>query len=742
MKVFFAIIIAILLFNTNDLFSTNKNVLVIHSYHQGYEWTDNINVGITSVFDTVDVDLYFEYLDTKRTFSEEYLFHLFELQKSKTRVDFDVIIVSDNNGLEFLKKYHEKLYPDVPIVFCGINNYSEELIKDINNITGIIEGVDFKRTIDLITKLNPERTKVIIINDKLTTTGKENKKFLINEVIPQYNKSLEFEFFEDYSLEELSKLSVNLGDDEVIYLLTYSKDIYGNFYENDEVVNFLSKNSIVPIYGSWGFYLGNGIIGGKLTTGNFQGEQASLMAYKILNGAKANEIPIIKDEFGEYMFDYNYLKKFNIDSNNLPLNSKVINKPPTFIETYKGFLYVLILILVIITITLLVVNIRKRRIAKELIDANIKLDKKVNARTIELKKISSFLQTLIDSIPNPIYYKDENGAYLGCNLAFSKFFNLSKSDVIGKKVTDIAQQDKITEYYDVDMDILKKQKNISQEGNIKDAKGETHDVVIFKAPFTHPSSQEKGLIGIILDVTEQKNIESQLRDANATKDRFFSIIAHDLKNPFHTLMGLSSILLENYIDFDEKKVKMLLENINSVSKNTYNLLVTLLEWSRSQAGKIEYKPINIDISLYAIESISTLEQMASEKQISIINNITEKLIVYADSNMLHTIIRNLITNAIKFTNSGDKIELSSVIKDNFVEISIIDNGVGISENDLRNMFKIDSKVQYRGTEDEAGSGLGLLLCKDFIEANKGRIWVESSLGNGSTFTFTLPLVKK
>jgi two-component system sensor histidine kinase/response regulator len=235
---------------------------------------------------------------------------------------------------------------------------------------------------------------------------------------------------------------------------------------------------------------------------------------------------------------------------------------------------------------------------------------------------------------------------------------------------------------------------------------------------------------------EQRTLE--LKELNATKDKFFSIIAHDLKNPFNTLMGFTELLLDNLGDYDTDKLHEFITILHETSKQSYALLENLLEWSRSQTGRLQMKTEPVDLFEIAEENTDLLSNMASKKKIIIHNDVQPKTIVLADGNMVRTVIRNLVSNAIKYTRDGGNITLDASGNNGFIEVSIADTGIGIKPENLEKLFRIDINYSTKGTADESGTGLGLILCREFITKNGGKIWVESDFGKGSTFKFTLP----
>ncbi len=245
---------------------------------------------------------------------------------------------------------------------------------------------------------------------------------------------------------------------------------------------------------------------------------------------------------------------------------------------------------------------------------------------------------------------------------------------------------------------------------------------------------------LIINQSEQlKATNEELSILNATKDRFFSIIAHDLRNPFNVVSGFSEILLRNFDKLPPEKIRKFHEMIHTSSKSGNNLLENLLQWSRSQTGRISYEPIKLNLLAVAEETIRLLESDAERKHITFQQSIDPHQIVLADENMIKTIFRNLLSNAIKFTGANGKIDLKSKANDQQVEITIADTGVGIPADTISKLFRVDTIVTTKGTSKESGTGLGLLLCKDFVEKQGGKIWVESEVGKGSEFKFTLPL---
>ena len=238
-----------------------------------------------------------------------------------------------------------------------------------------------------------------------------------------------------------------------------------------------------------------------------------------------------------------------------------------------------------------------------------------------------------------------------------------------------------------------------------------------------------------------KKQKEKLSQLNATKDKFFSIIAHDLRSPFTGLLGFAELLIEESDTAEPEDLKTYYQMMYKSAKQGYKLLTNLLEWSRTQTNRIDFNPTKHNIQDPICENIALLENNSIEKGISIQNNSTEEIIITADPNMLKTVIRNILSNAIKFTKPNGNIKISTIKKDNYAEVIIKDDGIGMDKKTRSRLFRVDENVSRRGTNNESGTGLGLIICKEFIERNNGKIWVESTEGSGTSFYFTIPLAE-
>jgi PAS domain S-box-containing protein len=248
-------------------------------------------------------------------------------------------------------------------------------------------------------------------------------------------------------------------------------------------------------------------------------------------------------------------------------------------------------------------------------------------------------------------------------------------------------------------------------------------------------------IGTVSDITELKEKENKLQEAIETKDKFLSIIAHDLRSPFNTLLGFSEVLMKEHKEYGVEEREKMIKLVNLSANMAFNLLENLLSWSLSQFGKIKFSPEKLNLKTLLLGILDGLQQLAYRKNIQILETFFVEAVCFADKNMIATIFRNLISNAIKFTNRNGTITIAAEKENGFLEISVTDTGVGIPKERIDDIFCINKNISTKGTVGEKGSGLGLILCKDFVERHGGKIRVKSEIGKGTSFIFTIPLLK-
>ena len=379
------------------------------------------------------------------------------------------------------------------------------------------------------------------------------------------------------------------------------------------------------------------------------------------------------------------------------------------------------------------------------------LDKKEEVKSLDYFKKSlaiatrlkmyDFTGTIYSNLT--IYYeqvKDYKNAYY-----YYDKYNIVYDSLVGEKKNKMILQ--IQAKYQLEKNIRQleelKQKNQVQLGVINSARA----IQFYLVSIT--------ILAILLLIAtfyflfKEKNIARQLkvrtgelRELNASKDKFFSIIAHDLKNPFNVLVSYTSILKTDLDIFSKDELEQIISDLNQASENGFNLLQNLLLWTRSQTNRIHILKSNFILAdiFEKVKSLVDLNMLAKNQELLI--DLDIDVVVFADKDMVATVLRNLVFNAIKFSEKGSKISVKTKNLGNEVQVDVIDQGIGISKENLEKLFQIDKNTTTEGTDGETGTGLGLVICREFIEKNDGRIWVESNLGEGSVFSFTLPLASK
>lgn len=364
----------------------------------------------------------------------------------------------------------------------------------------------------------------------------------------------------------------------------------------------------------------------------------------------------------------------------------------------------------------------------------------------ELRESEFKYRALIEYSNDVIFCVDKDGYYKFVNHVFASTFGQEPEYFNGKTFWDVYPKEHADHRFEASSKVFETGEAGSVEVFVP-----LPDRTLYYIAKTNPVKDENGKVILNLthatDITERKIAEEalkesevRLRELNATKDRFFSIIAHDLRNPLGNLKDVTKLLHESYKDFSEIERIEFLDLMKESSKNIYSLLENLLDWSRAQRGVLKFNPSEFNLKLLVSDVIKLFKPTAENKSINIECNINGAISINADINMLHTIFRNLISNALKFTKENGAIVINVESIDDMIKCSVIDNGVGMPIETIEKLFRIDASITSLGTNNESGTGLGLILCKELIEKHNGKIWVESIEGKGSTFYFTLPKI--
>jgi len=357
-----------------------------------------------------------------------------------------------------------------------------------------------------------------------------------------------------------------------------------------------------------------------------------------------------------------------------------------------------------------------------------------------LKESEAKSTAILHTLPDMMFIQNQDGDFVDYFVPKNSKSNFTSISLKGKKIYDFLPSEIADQFISTFKDAM-----LTKQMQFFEYSLTMFDKVHYFEARTINYDSDK-LLSIIRDITDRKDAErlitlqnTELQKLNLDKDRFISILAHDLRSPFNAILGFSDLLIHNISTYSNDESKELLGIIYNSAKHTFNLLNELLTWARTQSGKMPFEPHELLFTDIYLEVIDDVQMNAKAKDIEISNYFENSLTIFADNNMLHTILRNLISNAIKFTYLGGKVTITAKQNEKDITISVSDNGIGIDSNSIHKLFNMSEVYTTNGTAEEKGFGFGLLLCKEFVEQHNGKIWVESEIGKGSNFRFSIPL---
>ncbi len=653
--------------------SEKKQILILNSYHHGLSWTDKIVNGIKEALKPLekDIEYYIEYMDTKRFSVPQYEDRILSLLRNKYRnFKFHIIFVSDNDALNFTLKHYEELFKNIPVVFCGINNFNEEsLLKYRKWFTGVAEETDIQGTIEIALKLHPYTDEIYVIND-VTTTGLAMKNEFL-KVAPYFEKRAKFIMIENPNMKELIKEVENIPSKSIVLLLLVNRDKTGNFFAYEESLDLLYPHIKSPIYSVWDFYLGRGIVGGKLTSAFLQGKKAGEIGLKILKGKQPSEISIIKESPNEYMFDYKELKRFNLSLSKIPTESKIINLPESFFSKYKKTIFTLILIFivsfgVIITLT---INISKRK----------KIEK-------QLRLSEEKYRDLYDNAPDMYHSVDKNGIIIECNETEAKMLGYRKEEIIGKPVTQFMTEESKKAQLEFFSNIEKynfiqvERDFIRKDGSIFTASLNEFIEVDEKGNFIKTKT-------IGRDITYKKKIEEELKKSKEALRKLSFYLQNirenerkEISREIHDNLGQSLTALKLNLSWIKKRItdSLILEKF----EEAINIINTLIGQVQNISNKL--RPSLIDH--LTLQDAIKWQAKEFEKN----SNINCKIEITEDginlqketSLAIFRIFQEALTNIARHANATE-VYIKLLRVDGSLLLMVKDNGIGIDDSKIK-----------------------------------------------------------
>ena len=704
---------------------------MITSYHHGDAWNDGIVQGVKDILDGLEnIDMAIEHLDMRRYTGKAYEQKKAAFLSAKYRRKAqDLIIISDDEALDFLFRVRSDLFPGVPVVFCGINNFTPERIAGQSNITGVNEGLSIARNIDLGLKLFPDTKHIYAVVDEFSSVGLANLK--------TYRAAMEES---DYpvSMDKLLNLTVHdargvldaLPANSLVLRLNNILDGQGGYLSIEESMRLISAASSVPVLSFWDFDLGHGALGGYLVSARLQGRTAGELSARILKGEHPHDIPVIMDSPNLPMFDYQQIQRFGLKTASLPEDSIIINLPESFYDRHKAIILPAAVIIAFLTVCLaaLLMILVVRRKAQQ-----------------QLRKLSR----AVEQSPVSVIMTDLKGNIEYVNPAFTNVTGYTFDEVKGRK-------QRLLEFPDTHPEIHRELWETIRSGN--EWRGEAKNIkkngdIFWESVSIGPIFNDQGkathYLAVKEDITDRKKTEEalvrakeQAEAANKAKSEFLANMSHEIRTPLNGIMGMMQLLSSTGLNPDQAE----LVNLGNISaKRLTQLLSDILDLSSIEAGKMiirknEFSLNNICDSLNDLFILPAREKGLA-LDCCLDPTLPEKLI--GDDTRVQQILFNLMGNAIKFTENGSvSLNISPVSQPDKghkrILFSITDTGTGIPEDKLDKLFQPFSQADGSMTREYQGAGLGLVIVRRLVSMMNGNISIESEPGVGTTVYVVLP----
>lgn len=758
-------------------------VLVLNSYHMGYLWGESVLQGIRDELEQADLPMkvHYEFMDTKQYSPTKIFPLLYELYSTKYKnTKFDAIIASDNNALDFLVRYRDQLFPNAPVVFCGVTRFSPKLLQGKSKFTGVAEEVDFKETIELALTLFPRTRNIALVSGGVTTSSKNNLE-QAKELAPLFADRVSFIELTKLNPVPLQERLAALPSNTVILYLSYYRTPDGTVLSVQESTSLIATVSNLPVFSPWLYTLGNGVLGGKMLSGIQQGETAAQLALDILKGVPVVDLPVIRRPQNEFIFDYRQLKKFKIPQEVLPNRSEILFEPQTLFYKYKTLILIAIACFVWLSLTILVLlrmlreknettkllkreeerlesllelNGQEKSSSDELILFSVdKVRKLLNANTavyltitsnkkVDRYCISSELNTSWHSLSNELAIEDLISPW---------------EELIQQKSTSRlrAENAKTPVVWPLGMNKFKNSiaLPIWEREQLRALIVLGDDIVTFS------KSDERQLTLMMQGVTNfiqkrrakerEAQLASELRQSQ--KMEALGTVAGGIAHDFNNIIGAISSCCELALD-DVSKDNPAHEDIKQALKAAYRGK-QIIGQIRRFSSRSEVATEMISLPNLAEECIQLLQTLLpSTIEIKFSSKTPHGGMLLADAGELHQVIMNLCLNADHamfgmqgvLTIAVEEVDVTADSFDlprglspgRFLRLSVSDTGTGIDNEFLPRIFD----PFFTTKKEKGGTGLGLSTVHGISKKYGGAVTVESEPDKGTTFRVFLPEV--
>ncbi|MGB5919566.1 ABC transporter substrate binding protein [Arcobacter sp.] len=719
------IILTILLIaNVQFLFASN--VLVINSYHKGYEWSDNIIKGMEHIlYSNTDINVNILYMDSKRIYSKEYYDNLKNLYKVQLKNrKYDLVIAVDRFAYDFILDNYSQFFKDEPILAVGIESYSKEKAKKYGvekKVSALLEKRDLKANLEAIGKIMPSLKKLYIINDK--SLNALHTEPLIKEVIKDYGNNYKIIYLTENNLEDLKKRFSKYEKDSAALFIRFYKNANGELNKNKSIGMFIKKAKI-PVFITDSLFIKKGAIGGKIIDLNRFGETSGEMALDILYKPNyKHKIDISKDLY--YIFDSQKLNEFSLSINSLLYECELVNKRLSFYDKNRGFIEFVFTIspLLVFLILGLLHNIYMRKQVEK-----------------ELRQRIDFDKVLLNAIESPIFWQNSKGIIVDLNNTFCKLIKMNYDELYGKKLKDFEDNKNVSKVINV-LEKYKENKDENYAVKDFDENSEKKVFLLKQKKFWDDKLKSEGLVTIFTDITREREIAKEKQKNKqfiiqqsklAEIGEVFSSIAHQWKSP---LVEITAIAQELFYTKSCKEIKEDDSFVSDIMSQVDYMTRTINDFQRF------IMPSNTKVTFDIKETIDSMLEIINHNikynniRINIVVEKSTNLVISGYKNEFMQSFLNIINNAKDELLNNDyknrKIEIKIFNKDDKLVITIEDNAGGIDSQNMHKVFK-----PYFSTKKD-GHGIGLYMTKMIIEDKMdGKIFVYNTK-NGALFNITL-----
>ncbi len=710
-------------------------VLVLNSYHQGYRWTDSIVQTLFRELSDREVDFMVEYMDSVRNPSERLYPSLYGLFHQKYRLmQPDLIIAADDTAYRFLLSFHGKLFPEIPVVFCGINSFDDRELENRPLFTGVLEQVYFRETIELMLELHPDTRSIYYLVDNSSTS--RNTLGTVREIFRSLpGVDLRVLQGSEITTAQMYQAVSNLPPDSLVLTTPWMMDWTGSYTPSEAVLRHVADASPVPVYGLIDLGLGHGIVGGMLDSARNQGREAARIARLILDGEHPSRIPIVRDTGGSYLFDHRQLRRHDISRSSLPGGSVLINEPFSFYRTYRHIIWTVVAVMLLQTATIVVLisNIVLRRRAEAL-----------------LQESREDLAITLDSIGDAVIATDPEGRIVRMNPKAEELTGWSIDEVRGLHHHDrfplFLENRSEAEVSLVDQ-VLRENRTVASDLplQLRRRDGEELQVSENAAPIRDAAGQIRGAVAVLRDTTEKRRLEEQLQQSQKMEaiGQLAGGVAHDFNNLLTGVLAYASLIRDSGQLSGEEAGYV--NGILETAQRAGSITRQLLEFSRQ--GAFTPRPVEVH---EIIRETAELLHHTFDRRIRIFQDLcAPRSTVFGDATQISQVLLNVCINARDAMPEGGELVIATDLQEPDrddgqeplpapgmdLRIRICDSGTGIPERILNRIFDPFFTTKEAGK----GTGMGLASAYGIVHNHNGSISAENRPEGGTCFSILLPL---